>query len=58
MKRENDIWRKWWLGLANFKLVVPWYRNHLIDLLHKSKDWFLYNDNRSSLNGKVDAWLK
>ena len=47
---------KWWLGLAYFSPVLPLYRNHYIDMHHKSVDWFLYNDN-TGLNDKVDAWL-
>ena len=45
------------LRLAYFNPVLPLYRNHPIDLLHKSVDWFLYNGN-ASVNGKVDALLK
>ena len=54
MKGENNIWRGWWLGLAYLNPVLPLYRNHPNDLIHKSVDWFLYNDN-IALNGKVDA---
>ena len=43
-------------SLAYFSLVLPLYRNHPIDLLCKSVDWFLYNSN-TGLNGKVDVWL-
>ena len=57
MKGENNIWKRWWLGLAYFSLALPLYKNHPIDLLQKSVDWFLYNDT-NGLNGKVDAWLK
>ena len=57
MKGENNIWKRWWLGLAYFSLALPLYKNHPIDLLQKSVDWFLYNDTNGS-NGKVDAWLK
>ena len=57
MKGENNIWKRWWLGLANFNQVLSLYRNNPIDLLHKSVDWFLQNGN-SGLNGKVDAWLR
>ena len=42
--------------LAYFSLVLPLYWNHPIDLLCKSVDWLLYNDN-TGLNGKVDVWL-
>ena len=42
MKRKNNIWKRWWLGLAYFSPVLPLYRNHPIDLLHISVDWFLY----------------
>ena len=52
MKEEKNIWKKWWLGLAYFNPVLPLHRNHHIDLLHKSVDW--YNGN-TGLNGKVDA---
>ena len=37
-------------------LVLALYRNHPIDWLCKSGDWFLYNGN-TGLNGKVDVWL-
>ena len=57
MKGKNNIWKRWWLGLAYFNPVLPLYRNHPTDLLHKSVDWFLYNGN-TGLNGKVDAWLR
>ena len=57
MKGENNIWRGWWLGLAYFNPVLPLYRNHPNDVIHKSVDWFLYNGN-IALNGKVDAWLR
>ena len=55
MKGENNIWRRWWLKSAFFNLVLLLYRNHPIDLLSKSLDWFLYNGN-TGLNDKVDAW--
>ena len=51
------MWKRWWLGLAHSNPVLPFYRNHPIDLLHKSEDWFQYNGN-TGLNGKVDAWLR
>ena len=57
MKGKNNIWKRWWLGLAYFSPVLPLYRNHPIDLLHISVDWFLYNGN-TGLNCKVDAWLE
>ena len=57
MKRKNDIWKRWWLRLAYFNLVLLLHRNHLMDLLHKSVDWFLYNGNTGQ-NGKVDAWVR
>ena len=57
MKGKNNIWKRWWLGLAYFSLVLPLYRNHPIDLHHISLEWFLYNGN-TGLNCKVDAWLE
>ena len=57
MKGKNNIWKRWWLGLAYFSPVLPLYRNHPIDLLHISVDWFLYNGN-TGLNRKVDTWLR
>ena len=57
MKGKNNIWKRWWLGLAYFNLVLPLYRNHPIDMLHKSVEWFLYNGS-IGLNGKVDALLR
>ena len=45
MKGKNDIWKKWWLGLAYLSPVLPLYRNHPINFLHVSVDWFLYNGN-------------
>ena len=54
MKGKNNVWKRWWLGLAYFSLVLPLHRNHPIDLLHKSVDWFLYNGN-TGLSSKVDA---
>ena len=57
MKGWNNIWKRWWLGLAYFNLVLSLYRNHPIDLLHKSVKWFLYNGS-IGLNGKVDALLR
>ena len=33
------------------------YRNHPVDLLQKSVDWFPYNGN-IGLNGKVDTSLR
>ena len=57
MIEKRNIWKKRWLGLAYFNPMLPLYRNHPIDLLHKSVDSFLYNDN-TGLNGKVDAWLR
>ena len=57
MKGKNIIRKRWWLGLASFSPVLPLYRNHPIDLLHISVDWFLYNGS-AGLNGKVDAWLR
>ena len=57
MKGKNNKWERWWLRLAYFNPVLPLYRNHPIDLLHKSVDWFLYN-NITGLNGKVNAWLR
>ena len=43
-------------NLDYYSLVLPLYRNHPIDLLYKSVDWFLYKGN-TGLNGKVDIWL-
>ena len=57
MKGENNILKRWRLGLAYFNPVLLLYGNHPIDMLHKSVDWFLYNGN-SGLHGKVDAWLR
>ena len=57
MKGKNNIWKRWWLGLAYFSLVLPLYRNYPIDLHHISLEWFLYNGN-TGLNCKVDAWLE
>ena len=57
MKGENNIWKRWWLGLGCFNPVVPLNRNYPIDLFHKSVDWFLYN-GKTGLNVKVDAWLR
>ena len=57
MKGKDNIWKRWRLGLAYFSLVLSLYRNHLIDFLHISVDWFLYNDN-TGLNHKVDAWVR
>ena len=57
MKGKNNIWERWWLGLAYFSPALPLYRNYPINLLHISVDWFLYNDN-TGLNHKVDAWLR
>ena len=57
VKRESNIRKKWWLGLAYFNPVLLLHRNHPIDLLHKTVDWFLYNGN-TGLNWKVDAWLR
>ena len=58
MKGKNNIWKRWGLGLAYFSLALPsLYRNHPIDLLHMSGDWFLYNGN-SGLNRKVNTWLR
>ena len=57
MRGENNIWKRWWSGLRFFNPVLPLHRNHPIDLLHKSVNWFLYNDN-TGLNGKEDAWLR
>ena len=57
MIEKRNIWKRWWLGLAYFNPMLPLYRNHSIDLLHKSVDWFLYNDN-TGLNGNVAAWLR
>ena len=51
------MWKRWLSGLAYFNAVLPFYRNHPIDLIHTSKDWFSYNGN-TSLNGKVDASLR
>ena len=45
MKGKNNIWERWWLGLAYFSPVLPLYRNHPINLQHVSVDWFLYNAN-------------
>ena len=57
MKGENNILKRWRLGLAYFNPVLLLYGNHPIDMLHKSVDWFLYNGN-SGLHGKVDACLR
>ena len=57
MKGKNNIWKRWWLGLAYFSPVVPLYTNHLLDLLHIAVDWFLSNGN-AGLNHKGDAWLR
>ena len=57
MKGENNIWKRWCLGLAYFNPVLQMYRNHPIDLFHESEDWLLYNGN-TGLNGKVGAWLR
>ena len=57
MNGKNDIWKRWWLGLAYFSPVLPLYRNHLINLLHMSIEWFLHNDN-TGLTHKVDARLR
>ena len=54
---KDNIWKRWWLGLAYFGLVLPLHRNHPIDLLHISVDWFLYDGN-TSLNWRMDAWLR
>ena len=56
-KGENNIWNRWWLGLAYFSPVFRLYRDHLIDMHHKSVDSFLYNGN-TGLNDKVDSWLR
>ena len=56
MKGKYNIRKKWWLGLAYFSPVLPLYKNHPIDLLHISVDWFLYNDN-TGLNRKGGACL-
>ena len=45
------------ISLFQSNPVLPLYRNHSIDFLHKSVDWFLYNDS-TGLNGRVDAWLR
>ena len=57
MKGENNIWKRWPLELAYFSPELLLYRNHPIDLLDKSVDWFLNNGN-TGLNGKVDVWLR
>ena len=57
MKGKSNMWKRWWLGLAYFNQVLPLYANHPINMLHKSVDWFLYNDN-TGLNDKVDACLR
>ena len=36
MKGENNTWKRWWLVLAYFNLVLPFYRNRPIDLIHES----------------------
>ena len=56
-KGENNIWNRRWLGLAHFSPVFRLYRDHLIDMHHKSVDSFLYNGN-TGLNDKVDSWLR
>ena len=38
MKGKNNIWKRWWLGLAY--LSLPLYRNHSIDYLHMSVNGF------------------
>ena len=57
MKGKNNIWKRWWLGLAYFSPVLPFYRNHPIDLFHILVDWFLYNYN-TGVNWKEDAWSR
>ena len=57
MKEKNNIWKKWWLGLAYFSPVLPLYRNHPIHLFHITVNWLLYNGS-TGLNCKVDAWLE
>ena len=57
MKGKNNIWKRWWLGVAYFSPVLPLYRDHPIDMLHVSVNWFLYNGN-TGLNRKVDASLR
>ena len=43
--------------ISNVNPVLLLYRNHPIYLLHKSVEWFLYNDN-IGLNGKMDSSLR
>ena len=57
MKEENNIWERWWLGLAYFNPVLTLYRSCPTDLLCKSVHWFLYNGN-IGMNSKVDSWLR
>ena len=57
MKGKNDIWKRWWLGLAYFRPVLPLYRNHPFHLLHILVGWFRYNGN-TGLNCKMEAWLE
>ena len=57
MKGKNNIWKRWWLGLAYFSPVLVLNRNHPIYLLHISAEWSLCNGN-TGLNRKVDTWLR
>ena len=43
-------WLKFFLKYSQTELTLPWrrslsYRNHSIDLLNKSMDWFLYDND-------------
>ena len=56
-ERKKNIWKRWWLGLACFRPVLPLYSAIMvypIDLLHILLGWFLYN-GYTGLNCKVDA---
>ena len=57
MKGKNYIWKRWWLGLACFSPVLPLYRDHPIDLVLISVNWFLYN-GKTGLNCQVDVSLR
>ena len=49
MKGANNIWK------SLFQSSVAIYRNHPIELLHKSVDHFLYNGNRDDKQNASDA---
>ena len=50
--------KRWWLRLAYFNLVLPLYRNRLIDLLCKSVDWFLFIRARSLVVSDLRSEVK